>query len=616
MTQYSEGIPPVSRFSNDNKQRVVWAHGAVYQNRSRATSPLIDVLLRPINEEGVLEKDVELIQIAVPQLDIVKLGTIWEGQRRTVKIWDKYNGEYKTNKKFTFDFDLHRPETTIFPNEYYAPKGVYPLGKIKKTADYYTCMNSTYTKLVTVDRVTVLIPSMEFFTSTFTPEEQQIRNMLLMNPMDDILDKYLTYAMLEDTRYKISFKVPKSKSNLIFLSYLALNQKTKVAINKLRSSVILERRDENSGCVYGDKYPIVLPYHPKKLSIISDCIKIKDNTFLCLRINEYSLPVEYAVDATVPSREQKENEDNGDNKPARGRPNNVEPQNAANIPIVANENPHMGAGAYRIHSQVQVIEDGELDFTYTMDTATSEANANSIPEEGTQDDIDGLSSGEKNSQDSSKSTASIEIKEISPEDTKEIIKNSLSIKDTINALNELIVDKSSNLVSVSYIDSDAILCEDPVLCSFVGVKEKIKTEWMYLNNQTLSTTSIKSKSRPRGCLIAKLILNNKKTAYLVEIEKKNENESFSGLIFNTLSAGIDKGILKSMLAKILINRGRYSELRGIGKKKKNGKEVKRRVLLDISVPLKLTYSHQDIMGSFARKLNNVILKSEEKNIFI
>ena len=621
MTQFSEGIPPVATFPNDSIQRVVWAHGAIYQNRSNATSlPLVEILLRQINDDDSLSENAKVIKIAVPQLDIVRLGTIWEGQNRTVNLWNNYKGKYQTRRKFTFDFELYPAESIIFSekypnteNKYYIPPYIYSLGKIENKADWRRCMNSTFTKLITTNGKTVLIPSLELFTSTFTPEEQQIRNMLIMNPMDEILYKHMNHFEIENNEYHTRFKHRKSRSNLIFLSYLALNKTSRISINKLRSSILLERRDRNTGYLYKDKYPEILPYHPKELRIISDGIWIDEDTFLVLRINKYSLPTEYPIRATIPSEESSGKKYDGDNT-IKKSPSRNELEKGSNIPIVDNENSHIEAGTFRIHSQVEYIEDDKLDFECEIDTKIYDPNAKVSYGDKNQK-VDALSSGETNSQASSEGTATIEIEEISAEDTEESIKNSLGIKDTIDALNELIEDKTSTLIRVEYLNKNTMLHEDPIMCSFVGVKNKYYSSWMYLEKEVRDKTIVQEKSRPRGCIIAKLTLNNDKVAYLLEIEKKHSDESFSGLIFNTVDSNLNSKTIERLLSAILKHRGKYMKYEDTGKKDKKGKKIRKRISLNINVSKKLTYVHKTIQDSFTKKMGNVIIESEAKEIF-
>ena len=158
MMGYLEGIPPVKSFPKDDEERVVWAYGAVYQNRSHATnSPLIDVLLRRINQGGHLSEKNETIQVAVPQLDIVRLGTIWRGQKRIISLWKEYEGEYYKNKKFIFDFEVNTPTSITFYEKYpdnkakyLIPPYKYNLGEFeedkKQKQNKFRFANSTYTK--------------------------------------------------------------------------------------------------------------------------------------------------------------------------------------------------------------------------------------------------------------------------------------------------------------------------------------------------------------------------------------------------------------------------------------------------------------------------------------
>jgi len=273
----------------------------------------------------------------------------------------------------------------------------------------------------------------------------------------------------------------------------------------------------SAGEIYEDKYPVVLPYHPKRLSIITDGMWIDKNTFFVFRINGYSLPSEYAVETIIPKEESSNKKYNGDNSIKR-KPPKHELENGAEIPIVENENPHTDAGRFSLRTQVEFIDDEDLEFSCEIDTKAYDPNAKVSYLNDEHEEITALSSGDENSQNSSKGVAKIEIEEILPEVIKEQIKNSLGLKGTIDALSELCRDDISKLKEVVYIGSKATLHEDPILCSFKGVEDKYSTTWIYHKIKMSDGSYMDDESRSRGCLIAKLILEDGRIAYLLEIE--------------------------------------------------------------------------------------------------
>ena len=621
--EYLEGIPPVKSFPKDDNERVVWAYGAVYQNRSNATnSPLVDVLLRRINQEGHIDEKNESIQVAVPQLDIVRLGTIWRGQKRVINLWNKYEGKYYKNKKFIFDFEISNSESIRFSEKYpgsmvkyLIPPYKYNLGKFEegKKQNQYRFMSSTYTKLITTDNKTVLIPSLELLTSTYTPQQQQIRNMLIMSPFEDILDEYIRSAHIEEGVYKVDFKYRRSKSNLIFLSYLAMNKHTQISVQKLRTSMMKERRSKE-GHTYPDKYPIIFPYHPKSLSMLSDCIELDSNTFLCLRINKYSLPNEYAIETHIPKLEQEDNDSPGDIELEYMNNYYNEIDDNVDRPIIDDTNPNVQAGVYNINSEVGFIDEDKVEFICSENVKVNESNAYFTTKE--EENITELSSGFGNSQDSSNNTAMLRQKEIISADlildeTRERIKNSFDIRDTIDALNSLIEEDAFILQKIRYLDKDANRHEDITMCTFSGIDRENRTKWRYLNNFRTKKSVKKVDYIPRGCIIIELTLDNGQIAYLLEIEKKPQGASFCGLIFNTNNGLINSHIIRNVLKKVLKNEGRYTKRR-----KKGDTEGKGSYSLDVFVTKKYTYTHASIRGSFLKKMRSVLQKDEVKKLFI
>ena len=333
--------------------------------------------------------------------------------------------------------------------------------------------------------------------------------------------------------------------------------------------------------------------------------------FLVLRINKYSPPLEYAIDATAPAERKYSEDQHNENDSMEEKLPRRESIDGSNIPIGKDTNPHLDAGVFKMRTQVEWMDDEPV-FTCRTREQSSEYEKKSLYTSKEAEEIDTLSSGNPNNQNSSKGTAAIEIQEDLMQNTKDIIKNSLVIQDTIDALSLLVKDKSFCLDNVEYIDQNGIVYEDPVMSSFAGMG---KSSWFFFETKESDIPQTEKKYRPRGCLIAKVTLIGGIYAYLLEIEKKSKDESFRGLIFNTSTGNLDGQTIKEMLLKISVNRGRYVSYIETGKTDSKGRKLKDCIDLDIYVSSRYIYTHKTIQGSFANKMKNVIMASKRAGIF-
>jgi hypothetical protein len=293
MYEIQENIPTVIALPTDKAMRVVWAYGALLHNRNDESNiPQVEVLLKEIDENDKLKEVPLVVKIEFTEIDIVRLGTIWQNRHRLNKIWESYD-DYKDNMEFRFDFKLNQPDYIKFidknpkSNINYISIQKYYLGRIQGNKGHqYHFMNSIYTKLTTNTGTTVLVHGLEFLTSTYVPQEKNIRGKILNMPIDNILDEYVEAdSFVEDDIYYMHFKENKRLANSVFLSYAKYNQTTRTRLSKLRGSL---ESDSN----YNDRYPIVLPYHPEKMRIVVDGLWLDGETFLVLRIKGCSLPKE------------------------------------------------------------------------------------------------------------------------------------------------------------------------------------------------------------------------------------------------------------------------------------------------------------------------------------
>ena len=200
MPKFLPKTPPIQDFPNDDKLRVVWAFGALFKNTSNAVDlPLVEVSLKEILPNDELSEYPIVVVITLAQIDIARQWTIWMGNRRIEGYWTNVN-RYDNSREFFFNFEEHEPSSIKRgekkPNSdyYYIPPFVHPLGQMPNTATFVHYMNSTYTKLIARDGTTVLIPAIEFLTSTYTPDEQQIRNQLVMNSIDNVVERNISFT--------------------------------------------------------------------------------------------------------------------------------------------------------------------------------------------------------------------------------------------------------------------------------------------------------------------------------------------------------------------------------------------------------------------------------------
>lgn len=200
-------IPPVDNFPKDDKLRVVWAYGAVYKNTGTTRVPEIYVMLKEIHFSGAISTAQIFRRISVAQLDIVRYMTIWKGNRRTTDFWKSFDDNYVEN--ILFSLDTKTATSISFTekrtnSEYgYFPPYRYRIDKIDNPKDYYSLANATFTKIEAFNGITVIVPSMELLTSTYVPQEQQIRYKLIQRDLDDVLDEYIKSSSTDGSKYMV-----------------------------------------------------------------------------------------------------------------------------------------------------------------------------------------------------------------------------------------------------------------------------------------------------------------------------------------------------------------------------------------------------------------------------
>lgn len=570
--------PNIEALPDDRQLRVIWWYGPVLKNNSDSSIPIVLVLTRYLDENFVLSNQVKSYKITVTELELVRIGTIWKGQKRLDSLYNEFEN-YRNNLQLAFDFTTSEPESVLFSTKigegkWLIPPFRYHLGDFGN--DYILkkqFYNSTLTKLITTNGITVLIPSLELLTSAIAPEHKLLRAHLLYKPIDQVLASYMRKGYAKDDTYVIESQNGFFTSNLTLLAYMRNNQ-----ISRSRLSQIWPSMQTNpSG--YSERYPIILPYHPTKLTLKGDGIKIDDTTFLMLRINAFSLPTDYPVlnimdDPSTDSSQFRSDE--------FGR-NHSRPQNSSskdNLPITSFNDPHHDTGQHYIQTEVRIIGPKPNIKLYKKNKI-SNGSPNSIillDEQETK----ALSSGEANSRQDSKGTG--EAKQ-APAETEVNLSN---IEWAIKELKELTTDPKSKVSSFVYIGNKGTEHSDQTFCymSEAEMPPKHARKW-YLydkskgkNNKDEST---KTGLRYRKFLIAKLALKEGGHIYLLEIEQKG-TEAFSGLLFSVTS-NLTQQSIKELMKSITDNEGHF-------RKRENGKKGKL-IPIELTVDESLIFEHRE-----------------------
>lgn len=546
--------PKIVAFPNDDMLRVIWWYGPVFKNLSDSNTPLVKILTKLLSTDGKLSELNQIFEVTLPELDIVRLGTVWRGQKRTNSIWKYYNG-YVAEQEFKFDFTVNQPLSIHFSdkkpdsNFWHIPKFKYDLGDLTKHAENrFQFYNSTLTKLISTEGIAVLIPSLEFLTSAVSPEHKQIRAGLLQHSLDNLTSRHLKSAH-EDTNgdYAIELIEGRLDANLTLLAYLRLNAITRTRISKLWASMQKTSVNKATGLKYEEKYPEVLPYHPSELTLQGDGIKIDEKTFLLLRINGVSIPTDHAIRliSTIYGSHPK-NKNPQTYEHGYYNPEEVE---ADDLYITHRNEPHWQAGVAHIRSEVKIIGPRP---NITEQINLKENNVPRIPKDEEKQEASDLSSGEPDSRNESAGT--VALKQAALEDNVPLSDNFEKIE---TALHTLVNDAKSIIANFLYIGNNGSENVIPTYCMISRNQLPPEYTGKWHTSEKVDNGTGKPKYRLRKFLIMKITLKDGKSCYLLEIQHKI-SESFFALLFGTQFGGITSETITNLLSTIAMNKGKYT----------------------------------------------------------
>jgi hypothetical protein len=591
--------PKIQSLPNDNITRVIWWYGPVLKNSSSSTIPLVEIITKTIQSNNTLSEDSHVHRALSSELDIVKIGTIWQGRKRIDQLWGAFESQ-----QFSFNFFEHEPQSVRFDDrkpgskDWLIPPYKYNLGNIPRSYKYHF-FYSTLTKLTSDSGTMVLIPSVEFLTGAISPAHKQIRFKLLQHPLDELTNMYIHEAQIsEDKEYSVKMKEGHYDENIALLSYMRLNQVSRSRLSKLWSSLEQTKLMPN-GKPYEDRYPVILPYHPTTMSLSGDGIWIDNSTFLMLRITGVSQPQDYKINTIKEVNDTKQTDKNQ-------RDSEFNPSSRHDIELedqeITHENtPHWNAGVAHITSNVRII--GNPAPITVVEKKKEQKKYHPVPkEEQEKHDVTSLSSDDPNGREESDGTAALKQSELDSALTDTPAQG--IIKETQDALHQLIKDSQAEVLNFSYISNlhhEIVETDQPAYCYIKRkqLPDDFKGYWHRIRRNEQNEEKLEYILRK--FLVVKIILKNGRKAYLLEIERKCNSESFSGLLFNNENEDLTSKTLTSLLVTVILNKGRYS------KKVDNAQ-----ISLKLPISQHITFKHSETI----KTLKHAINKGKKANIFI
>jgi len=548
-----KNIPPIGNFPKDDKLRVVWAYGAVFKNIGETGVPEIKIMLKEILPSGELSTTQIFRKISVAQLDIVRYMTIWRGNRRTTSLWKSFNNDYASNILFSLKTNTARSinfiEKQTNLNYGYFPPYKYKMDKIDNKSDYWNFANATFTKTESYNGITVIIPSMELLTSTYVPQEQKLRNRLLQYKLDVVLAEYIKSAKDVHGKYHLELYGSKLEANIAFLAYAKFNNITRQRLSKLLAS--LEVSSD-----FPERYPIVLPYHPTEMDVLGDGIWLDKTTFFMFRVNKYSLPMDNEIESYTTEFEFEDDKSKEKKRQYIKAPQDLDD---TDIPVNNEHNPHSRNASLHILSEVSILNAKNAKIRHRKESISVLNNVDlKIDVENTEDIIQ-ISSGDANQTNDSKNTGNIKI---DSQEEKSYLQQSDVLKLVISALKHL-KDKKINISDyeeevfvekIYFVDEKCALSEQQMTTQFSRVLiQSGKEVTLWARKRKQDNHRIKFIGY-RNYLLIKIVLSDGRYAYLFEIDKKDTENGFSGMIFN-LNEKIDSYLLSELLNDVMLHEG-------------------------------------------------------------
>jgi hypothetical protein len=509
----------VSSFPSDDRVYRVKRYGYIRKNPSPAASTsLVEVEIED-NDTGKLQS----IEIALVHLFIVKIGTLWQNQKLLDGEYDKKKDgfSYQEQKRFYLHRSLLRPTQYLVRNKSTRKKRMVPKEEIDIDQDEILSVFTVF--YIRKKDITVLIPCIELFVSTYVPETHYMLHDLTSICIDQLIKLYVTdYKKINDENglctYKMNYKRDYRESTKVFLAYLACNQQTRRHVSKLRSSM-QNNQLSNGEIVYS--YIEALPYHPEKFNItVSGLYDEKKKRFWVFQITGYDAPSDCVI-----SYDEYKGKDKNTEQDLGIRYQNEE-EIIDGLDLIDDVDPGVTAGVKYVKSNVSVYIDRNKIKKETKPKKSTRSKE-SIP--GTE--VEAVSAGPQSGQGESKPVGVIKVKDENSKKENHL-KLLIDAIRSINAKTYFLVDDGSR-------KSKVVFCTLPKKKTYEGRR---------------SNWAIIPKKRPRKLLVCELCLSGK-FVYIIDIERKHK-DTYAGVIFS-MNTRMDMDLLKRIKDAVSINQGRF-----------------------------------------------------------
>lgn len=553
----------IDTFPNDDTERYVAAIGAVKKSKN----PLVAVLLNPISKKPTVPPIVH--HVSLPELDVVRHGSIWQGQKHTGDFHSIKNKVVEEVFNIDLSSSVVRTKTLREINSELGYKN-FSIPYNERTEDNKPTYNDFWFKdakynVIPCGQVNVIVSSLETLTATYAPTRKELRRMIMNQPRYVELLKY--YLDLEKCSYDaitnecvLYPKVSAGDASFIFLAHLYCSDFTKRIYENIHSSMEVVKLDA-SGKAYPHRYPEIKPYHQGNLIVTTAGIWLDDEkkNFLVLRINETYSPDHIKVRVIEASKMTIEgNSDDG--LPAKATNNNTRTVTSPDsLRVKVDRNPAKRKKSVYMISEIQshvqkgvLIRQTNVEFIEPDDYYGD--NDNDVDNDVENDEGDGDDSRKetvyvKTPELEEINTSSGErvlnprgvIREFRTVDSKNYkISQSTLVNDVISGLVTLSKDINYGL-ELSFLDDN---------CNLTTTETRISLK-QYGNDETWTEKNEKT----RNVVFMQLRLKDRENFYYIcEIERILQNDNYRGLAIETTQK-ISVQLLSYILKHVVEQKG-------------------------------------------------------------
>ena len=566
----------------DNKEYVIVNYKGVVKNYGSSIDiPIVEIELGLIKGNKLIKNELTCM-VGLPELSILRIGTIWKNQIRQDGYWNKYE-RYAEKLPLTFDVEKISAKTLRYKRTDHILHRIdfeeQDLLHDKNQDDYY---GSTFTEFGSENSIKYIVPSIELLMSTYLPRNKLIRNELLFHSIDTVVTNHVLEHKNTGVEYEITVDKAYEDETIIFLAYLACNKKTRTNLSKVLTSVSLGNHSNL-------KHLVALPYHPSKISFKASGIWLNEKVFYIQRIYEPKAPNEIPIklirkkNALIPK--------DINHATITGPMENGTPLNNAAIKnetkVSRKKNPNATVGVKYIISEVSP-DNSDVNLETEEEIENIIDGSNSYSQENIE--VEDASSGKLKGDEDSKKTARTKY---IVEQNSEIISYS---EEIINALIELTEDSAPKIKDLKYIDDYTKEHDDLTYASFCARHINMNDNKYWASGYVRGSGIKRARSGYRKLLLVKITIEEIKPIYLLEIIRKAKSDAFYGVIFQ-LSSGLEFDVLEDIKDVIASNKGHFI-----------GKGI-------LPFPIKKAVRIKHKWGSMKQRFENVFDVVKEKKIF-